>query len=84
LTLLYQDATKGALQVFLPNPELVTSGTASNGLILGKDGKPELSGEKIEGIKSGVWVNADAVGYIIFLGKEKKSRDTSLILNIDA
>jgi hypothetical protein len=46
--------------VFLPNPELVTNGTASNG-VLDKSGKAGDSGEHPEALQGGVWVNADPV-----------------------
>jgi hypothetical protein len=59
---LYQDPTREALQVFLPNPELVTDGTAVSSLIINARGKPDITPEAEEHLRKGVWVNADPVG----------------------
>jgi hypothetical protein len=64
---LYQDPTREALQVFLPNPELVTNGTAANGLVINARGKPDISPEAQEGLQQGVWVNANPVRSCAFV-----------------
>lgn len=55
---LYQDPTRSALQVFLPNPELVVPSGSSK---RGTNDKPDISPEPEEGLQQGVWINADPV-----------------------